>query len=73
MTITLTPKIVKTQEFTYGYNSGFGVDEQMNGFLKRNRITRDQIIDIRYSIATDHTIGQIFQSALLIYEEEDKI
>jgi len=56
-------------EFTYGYNEKQGVDVQMTNFLNRFKITREQIIDIRYAMSCDPNEGRVFQSALLVYQK----
>jgi len=53
--------MVKTKEF-----QGVGVSENLNYFIKNNEISRENLIDIKYTVRGDTN----YYSALIIYETE---
>lgn len=58
---------VKTKHFQYTGTDDYdtSLDDQLNVFLKKEKITADQIIDIKY--AGHSTNGVNNYSALLVY------
>ena len=60
---------VKTKHFQYTGTDDYdtSIDDQINAFLKKEKITADQIIDLKYS--GHSTNGVNTYSALLVYVE----
>ncbi len=66
-------KVIKTKHFQYNgvddYNDH--IDNQINTFCKKNSISKENIIDVKYSSNLGVDSNNYSYSALLIYEEED--
>lgn len=58
--------MIRSAEFTKNYLGDKDVSKQLEDFCNKNMITKDKIVDIKYTSAND---GTVRASAILVYEE----
>lgn len=58
--------MIRSAEFTKNYLGDKDVPKQLEDFCNMHMITKDKIVDIKYTNAND---GTVRASAMIVYEE----